>query len=63
MSKHVLDRPKVVTNEMLRRAVAIRRKALPQVASLKLQRRHRGEMARMRLRHFLRIERNAQVKG
>jgi len=61
MSKHVLDRPKVVTNEMLRRAVAIRRKALPQTASLKLQRRHRIGMSRMRLRYFLRIERNARI--
>ncbi len=58
MSKHVLDRPKVVSNQMLRRAMAIKRRALPQSGSLSLQRRHRQATAQRRLQHFLRIERD-----
>ncbi len=58
MSKHVLDRPKVVSSEMLRQAVAIKRRALPQSGSLSLQRRHRLATAQRRLQHFLRIERD-----
>ncbi len=57
MSKHVLDRPKVVTNEMLRRAVAIQRKARPRKASLTLQRRRRLGITPQKLSYFLRFDR------
>ena len=60
MSKHVLDRPRVVTNEMLRRAVAIQREGLPRMASLMLQRRRRAGMAHLRLARFLKVERHHQ---
>lgn len=56
MTKHVLDRPKTVTGEMVRRVVTMRRKRLPQQQSLKLQRRKRA-MNALRLRHYLQLER------
>ena len=59
MGKHVLDRPKTVTGEMVRRVVAVRRKALPRKASLLLQRRRRNPLVAGRLRHYLRMERES----
>lgn len=61
MSKHVLDRPKVVTNEMLRRAIALKRKKIPRAASLTLQRRRRTGLTPMRLRYYLQMERRPEM--
>lgn len=57
MSKHVLDRPKVVSNELLRRVVAIQKRSKPQTSSLTLQRRQRGGVVRGRALQYLRIAR------
>lgn len=57
MSKHVLDRPTVVTNALLTRAIVIKRRRFPQMESLLLQRRARNSTEGHRLLSFLRIAR------
>ena len=57
MSKHVLDRPKSMSNALLRRAVAIERGARPRKASLALQRRRRHLASRQRTINYLRMAR------
>ncbi|WP_156788570.1 hypothetical protein [Roseobacter sp. CCS2] len=41
MTKHVFDRPKIVSPAMIKRAVAIERQGRPNQATLALQRRRR----------------------
>lgn len=60
MTKHVLDRQKCVTNELLQRTIAIERNRLPQRASLLLQRRQRS--AGQRLQKFALIERRLHTQ-
>ncbi|WP_296426891.1 hypothetical protein [Yoonia sp.] len=61
MRRHVLDRPTAVSNEMLRRVIAIRRAALPRAASVMLQRRRRQLSDARRTVQFLRIARGSMV--
>lgn len=56
MKKHVLDRPKHLSNALLPRAVAIMRRKKPNTASLMLQRRGRAVPVKGRVQQFLRID-------
>lgn len=60
MSKHVLDRPKSMSNALLRRLVAIDKRARPRKASLVLQRRRRNVASKRRMINYLRMDRRAE---
>lgn len=60
MQKHVLDRPAETPHVAPGRMIAIKRKNLPKMASLKLQRRPRTRTQTQRRLNFLRLARGWQ---
>ena len=57
MTKHILDRPRTLSQGWLGRAVAIEKKAYPHATSLILQRRKRQVPPLHRAKYYLRFER------
>lgn len=60
MTKHVLDRPRDVSTNLVKRAVEIARRKLPSPATLALQRRSKVRKSDQRAKVYARIERAQQ---